>query len=338
MIRRRDSVKTKVSGLLATGTPYGHTVLMKINSVLMAGAGAIGLSIAETIYRSDPKCISILAKGERLERYRKNGLKVNGEKLDFRFSHGEKADLIIVASKFHHLDKIIEDMSPSVGKDTVIVSLLNGITSEEIIGEKLGRQRLPLAMIIGTDVFHKEEEITYNRKGIIHFGDAEGKNGEREESIAEFFTRTGVSFVLEQNMKRKLWYKYMLNIGCNQVTAVLRLSYRALQNKGGSGEIKETRLLFKKAMREAIAVANAEGIDLNEGDIESVHSTIGLLSPDGYTSMCQDVLAGRKTEVEMFSLALMELAKKHRISVPVNEVLYLQLRTIEAQKGPSLLI
>jgi 2-dehydropantoate 2-reductase len=302
---------------------------MKINSVLIAGAGAIGLSVAGTIYKSDAACISILAKGERLERYQKNGLKINGERYNFRFTSGEKADLVIVACKFHHLDKIIEDICPSVGKDTIILSLLNGITSEEIIGSKLGRERLPLAMIIGTDAIHEGEETTYSRLGYIHYGDAEGKNGERENSIADFFTRTGVPFKLEQNMKRALWYKYMMNVGINQTTAILRLPYGPIQTNGGSDEIKEALLLSEKAMREVIMVANAEGIDLNEGDIKNVNSIINLLSPVGQTSMCQDVLAGRKTEVEMFSLALMEMAKKHNISVPVNEVFYLQLRTIE---------
>ena len=302
---------------------------MKINSVLIAGAGAIGLSTAEPIFKYDPNCISILAKGERLERYRKNGLRVNGEKLDFRFSGGEKADLIIVACKFHHLEGIIEDMRPSVGKDTIILSLLNGISSEEIIGRALGRERLPLAMVLGTDAFHEGEETRFTRRGVIHFGDGEGHNGEREKSIAEFFTRTGVPFKLEPDMKRSLWFKYMLNVGFNQVTAVLRLPYGAIQTRGGPAEIQEARLLVEKAMREVIAVANAEGIDLNEGDIAECFKPINLLSPEGYTSMCQDVLAGRKTEVEMFSLALAELAKKHRLSVPVNEVLYLQIRTIE---------
>ena len=302
---------------------------MKINSVLIAGAGAIGLSIAETIYKSDPGCISILAKGERLERYRKNGLRVNGEKLDFRLTSGEKADLIMVACKFHHLDQIIDDMSPCVGKDTVILSLLNGISSEEIIGRKLGRERLPLSMVLGTDTSHKGEETTYTIKGIIHFGDAEGKNGEREERIAEFFTRTGVGFVLEQNMKRALWYKYMINVGINQVSAVFRLPYGVFRNEGGKGEIPEARFLVEKTMREVIAVANAEGIDLNEGDIDAWYRTINSITPTGYSSMCQDVLAGRKTEVEMFSYALIELAKKHGINVPINETLYLQLRTIE---------
>ena len=308
---------------------------MKINTVLIAGAGAIGLSTAVPIYKYDPLCVSILARGERLERYRKNGLKVNGEKIDFRFSYGEKADLIIVACKYHHLDEVIEDISPSVGRDTIILSLLNGISSEEIIGRRLGRERLPLAMVLGTDAGHRGEETTFTKMGTIHFGDAGGKNGEREERIAEFFTRAGVPFALEPDMKRKLWYKYMINVGGNQITAVLRLPYAAIQNRGESSEIPEARTLIEKAMREVIAVANAEGIDLNEGDFESYYNTINKLSPSGYTSMCQDVLAGRKTEVEMFSLAIMELAKKHNISVPVNEILYLQLRTIEARNLQS---
>ncbi|MCL2832837.1 MAG: ketopantoate reductase family protein [Treponema sp.] len=303
---------------------------MAIKSVLIAGAGAIGLFVAETIYKADPGCVSILAKGERLERYRKNGLKVNGKKIDFHLSQGnEKVDFIIAACKFHQLDQIIEDMTPAVGKDTIILSLLNGISSEDIIGAKLGRERLPLAMIIGTDAFHKGEETTYSNKGIIHFGDAEGKNGAREQAIAEFFDRTGVFYELETNMKRALWYKYMMNVGVNQVTAILRLPYRAIMTRGGPEEIPQARLLMEKAMGEVIAVANAQGIDLDETDIEKQYNTLNGLNPAGFTSMCQDVMAKRKTEAEMFSLALTELGKKYGINTPVNETLFLLLRSIE---------
>jgi len=304
-----------------------------IKSVLIAGAGAIGLLVAETIYRAEPDSISILAKGERLERYRKNGLWVNGQRLDFRLTDGGKADLIIVASKFHHLDQIIEDIAPSVGKDTIILSLLNGISSEEIIGRRFGRERLPLAMIIGTDAAHKGGSTTYSQKGVIHFGDGEGRNGEREDRIAEFFTRTGVAFKLDPNMKRAFWYKYMINVGVNQPTAILRLPYIALQTRGGAGEIPEARRLAELGMREVIAIANAEGIDLNDTDIENTYKTVNLLDPSGCTSMCQDVLAKQKTELEMFSLAVMELGKKHGIPTPVNEVYYLQLRVIEKRYG-----
>jgi 2-dehydropantoate 2-reductase len=303
--------------------------MQTIKSVLIAGAGAIGSLVAETIYKAEPDSISILAKGERLERYRKNGLWVNGQKLDFRLTSGGKTDLIIVASKFHHLEQIIEDIAPCVGEDTIILSLLNGISSEEIIGRRFGRERLPLAMIIGTDAAHKDESTTYTLKGVIHFGDGEGRNGEREEKIAEFFTRTGVAFKLDPDMKRTFWYKFMMNVGANQTTAILRLPYAALQTKGGAGEIPEARHLMELGMREVIAIANAEGIDLNDNDIEKSYETLNLLDPSGCTSMCQDVLAKQKTELEMFSLAVMELGKKHGIPTPVNELFYLQLRVIE---------
>jgi 2-dehydropantoate 2-reductase len=303
--------------------------MQTINSVLIAGAGAIGLLVAETIYKAEPESVSILANGERLERYRKNGLWVNGQKLDFHLTGGGEAGLIIVASKFHHLDQIIEDIAPCVGKDTIILSLLNGISSEEIIGRRFGRERLPLAMIIGTDAAHKGESTTYTRKGVIHFGDGEGRNGEREDKIAEFFTRTGVVFKLDPDMKRALWYKFMMNVGVNQTTAILRLPYGALQTRGGVAEIPEARRLAELGMREVLAIANAGGIDLNDSDIEKSYETVNLLDPSGYTSMCQDVLAKQKTELEMFSLAVMELGKKHGIPTPVNELFYLQLRVIE---------
>jgi 2-dehydropantoate 2-reductase len=300
-----------------------------LESVLIAGAGAIGLTVAERIFKSDPGRVSILAAGERLERYRRDGLFVNGERLNFRFGEGKPVDLIIVASKFHHLDAVIADIKPYVKSDTLILSLLNGISSEDIIGKTLGRERLPLAMILGTDAFHRETKTTYTLPGIIHFGDADGRNGEREDRIAGFFSRVKVPFELQKNMKRMYWYKFMINVGVNQVTALLRLPYGAVQNKGGPGEIPEARSLVEMAMREVIAVAAAEGIELGDDDIGRWYKTINALDGNSATSMCQDVLAGRKTEVEMFSLAMMELGNKHHIPVPVNEALYLGLRVTE---------
>jgi 2-dehydropantoate 2-reductase len=125
----------------------------------------------------------------------------------------------------------------------------------------------------------------------------------------------------------------MMNVGVNQVTAVLTLPYGAIQSNGRSCEIPEARRLAENAMREVIAVANAEGIDLNESDIVNSFNTTDLLNPESFTSMCQDVLAKRKTELEMFSPVIMELAQKHGLSVPVNETLYLQLRIIEKRQS-----
>jgi 2-dehydropantoate 2-reductase len=309
----------------------------KINSVLLAGAGAVGLTVASAIYHYDPDCIEILAGGERLAHYRRDGLFINGERANFKFAeipvaesrHGAPIDLILIASKYHHLTQIIADIKPFVGADTVIVSLLNGISSEEIIGRVYGAERLPLAMILGTDAQHAGTKTTFSQRGFVHFGDADGKPLDRDRAIAEFFTRAGVPHQYHPtDMRRTLWYKFMANVGANQVSALLRLPYGPLK-KDSPLFIPEAQALLESAMREVIAIANAEGISLNDGDIENWNRTVATLNDAGYTSMCQDVLAGRKTEVELFALTVMEYGKKHRVATPVNEALYRALRTIE---------
>jgi 2-dehydropantoate 2-reductase len=276
--------------------------MKQINSVLLAGAGAVGLTVAGAIYRYDPECIAVLAGGERLERYRREGLFVNGERLNFKFAETpaveqDSADLVIIASKYHHLEQVVAEIKPFVGDGTVIVSLLNGISSEEIIGRAYGADRLPLAMILGTDAQHSSNKTTFTQAGYIHFGDAEGKATVRDRSLEEFFTRAGVPHQYHQtDMKRTLWYKFMINVGANQVSALLRLPYGPFK-KNSPNSIPEAQALLESAMREVIAISEAEGINLDDRDMENWDKTVAVLSDTGYTSMCQDVLAGRKTEV-----------------------------------------
>jgi 2-dehydropantoate 2-reductase len=305
-----------------------------IKTCLVAGAGAIGLQVAERIYRANPGCLSLLAKGARLDRYRKNGLAVNGEKIPFRLTDGEGAspsDLIIVACKGYHLDQVIRDMRPFVGLQTIIVSLLNGVSSEEEIGRVYGREKLPLAMILGTDALKGDCAVTFATRGVIHYGDASGRNGSREERLAEFFGAAGVPCELREDMLRQYWYKFMINVGINQASAVLRLPYRAFQTNGQPGEKAEARELMEKAMREVIAVAaalpDAPGID--EGDIARWYGTLNPLNPEGYTSMAQDVLAGRKTEVDLFAIEMMKRGRRYGVPVPLNETFSLMLKAIE---------
>ncbi|MDR0586135.1 MAG: ketopantoate reductase family protein [Treponema sp.] len=307
-----------------------------IHSVLIAGAGAIGLTVAETFYNYEKTCVSVLGKGERLRRYREKGLWVNGRRLDFVLLDAEAGpgegpfpDLVIVACKNHHLAEITGDLEPFIGKNTIIVSLLNGIKSEEEIGAVFGRERLPLAMILGADSQRNDDGVRFTCRGVVHFGDAGGRETERDKSIAEFFTRAALPFEYHPaDMKRTLWFKFMVNVGANQTSALLRLPYRAFKKKSPF-VIKEAGEILESAMREVVAIAAAEGISLGEKDIEKWLDNVGLLSDDGYTSMAQDVLAGRKTEAELFGLTVMEYGKKHGIPTPVNETLYRALRAIE---------
>ncbi|MDR1389952.1 MAG: ketopantoate reductase family protein [Treponema sp.] len=313
-------------------------------SVLVAGAGAIGLLVADSLYRFDPACVSILASGERLLRYRRGGLWVNGSRVDFALADAETPprtapDIVIVACKNYHLDLLIADLKKYIGPDTVIVSLLNGIVSEEIIGAAYGKERLPLAMIVSTDAQSSNNRVTFTSRGVINFGDLRGKDAapkeiERDQALAGFFTRADIPHKYHpDDMKQTLWYKFMVNVGANQTSALFKLPYGVF--KKGPMEIPEAKEILESAMREVIAVANAEGIALRDGDIYQWYNAMNVLNDTSYTSMCQDIMAKRKTEVNVFSGTVIEYGK-HGIPVPVNTFLNRAIKILEKQYKQAL--
>lgn len=305
---------------------------MHIETVLIAGSGAVGTLVATQFRKAMPGSVGILAGGERLERYRRQGFTVNGTSVDFRFvevGSGETFDLVIVACKDHHLPQILEDLQSHVGPQTLILSLLNGVTSEHKIGAVYGSERLPLAMIVGTDAGFVNGALDYCAEGLIVFGDARNEKpwSPRVAAIAEVFDRAGIAYQIPDDMLNRLWYKFMFNVGINQVSAVLRRTFRTFKSPDRN---PHAFALMDAAMREARLVACAEGIPLTEEDIALVWKTVDTLSDHGQTSMLQDVQAGRKTEVELFSAQVIALAQKHGIEVPVNRTLYAAIQAIES--------
>jgi 2-dehydropantoate 2-reductase len=123
-------------------------------------------------------------------------------------------------------------------------------------------------------------------------------------------------------MIRSLWFKFMINVGVNQVSAVLRATYGALQSSS------EARDLMDSAMLEVIVIARTLHVDLSEEDIGEWYKVLGTLNPTGKTSMLQDVEAGRPIEVEMLAGTVVELGKRHGVTTPVNQKLYDDLKRI----------
>ncbi len=321
--------------------------MKNIEHVLIAGAGAIGLMVAHQVYMYNPKAVSILARGERLERYKKNGLWVNDEKIDFTLADADsneatKVDLVILACKNQHLDTILDDLQNYIGDDTLIISLLNGISSEQTIKERYPNTKPPLAMILGTDAQHGNEHCYYGPKGVIHFGENTNKSidgkaisdcTDEVQAIADFFEKANIAYNVPENMLRMLWFKYMVNVGINQASSIMRLPYAPFQNNGNEHFVQEAFDFMVSLQKEVIEVSKYVGANLDDADLEKWFTVLNSLTPDSRTSMCQDVIAGRKTEVELFSKTLSDLGKKFGVPTPVNDTVYLQLRAIEQSYG-----
>ncbi len=301
-----------------------------IRKVYISGLGAIGSAYASRLFDYNPDIITVIADPARIEKYQKNGVTVNGKAYPFRYCEPgtltEKADLILIAVKQHHLEQSIKDINGLVGEGTVILSLLNGITSEEKIGERYGKDKLLLSFVVGTDAVREGTHTHFFNIGKIVFGEAKNTiYSSKVKAVQELFDHTQIPYSIPEDMQRELWWKFMMNVGVNQTSAVLRAPYGVFQ------KISEARDLMEMASREVISLAEKKGIHLTSEDIRRYIDVLDTLSPDGKTSMLQDIEAGRKTEVEIFAGTVNDLGREYGVATPVNQVLFRMIRTLELQ-------
>jgi 2-dehydropantoate 2-reductase len=289
----------------------------------------MGAAYASVFYDMDSKGISFIAGGERFERLCREGLIVNGKHYPIPVFQPEDrsppADLLIVAVKYHHLDNAIRDMEHRIGDETAIVSVMNGIESEERIGAVYGMNKVLYAVSVGIDAVRVGNRVSYANQGKVLFGEARNPfPTERVKRIQALFDRAGITCETPPDMIRTLWWKFMINVGVNQASAALRAPYAVFQTS------QEARRIMESAMREVVVLAREVGVHLSEADIDNWRAILAGLNPHGKTSMLQDVEAGRKTEVEMFAGKVIELGRLHDVPTPVNEELYDIIRNIEA--------
>jgi 2-dehydropantoate 2-reductase len=294
-----------IVGLGALGILYGH----RMNKTLLAGT------------------LKIVADQRRIKQYKSKGVYCNGELCAFDYVTPEQAepvDLVMVSVKQPGLAGAMEAMAGAVGENTIILSLLNGISSERILAERFGRDKLLMCVAQGMDAVREGQSLRYTQMGWLVFGDMDpGPPSESAQGVAAFFESADVPIILADDMPRRQWSKFMLNVGVNQVLAAFGGRYRELLVPGSKQD------MMLGAMREVMALAGKEGIALSEEDIAGWMKVLATLSPDGKLSMQQDVEARRKSEVELFAGTVIGLGRQHGMPTPVNEALYKRILEIE---------
>lgn len=300
--------------------------MKEIKKVILCGLGAIGTIYADKLEKFDAENFKVLVDEARIERYKTNPIKFNGRQLNFDYilpsQEGFKADLIILATKFAGLKDAIKNIKNFVKEDTVILSLLNGVTSEDIIADVYGKDKMLYSYFIGHSSVRCGNSVTHDDVNTIVFG-AENNLGENVVAVKNFFDKVGINYKIPDDIKRSMWLKFMLNVSANQPTAILRMTF---------GDMFENTHFMKFAeniMREVQSVAKAEGVLNTETMVDEALKHLKTMTPDGKTSMLQDVEAGRKTEVDMFAGTVIQLGKKHGISTPYNKILREMIGIIE---------
>ena len=290
-----------------------------IKNVLICGIGAVGSIYADKIQNYAPESLRVLVDEERYKRYIKNPIIFNGRELNFNYilpdDKSFKADLIIIATKYDGLHDVINNIENFVYDDTVILSLLNGVTSEKIVAETYGRDKLLYSYFIGHSAVRTGRLVIHDDVNTIVYGSENSDDFENVQRVKKYFDNAGINYSIPDDIIHSLWLKYMLNVAANQATAILRLTF---------GEMLANDKCMEFAinlMKEVQAVAKAEGVRNTDIMIEETIENLHKMIPEGKTSMLQDVEAGRKTEVDMFAGTVVRMGKKYGIATPYNKTI-----------------
>ncbi|MGI5824442.1 MAG: ketopantoate reductase family protein [Bacillota bacterium] len=305
---------------------------MKINNIAIVGLGALGTMYGK--FFADAVGVEntyVIADKERIDRYRRDGILYNDEPCSFSYidksCKDKKFDLILFSTKGYHLAQAILDAGKFVGKDTVIISVLNGVTSENILAEKFGGEKVIYSIAQGMSAVRTGNNLCCHGMGTLVIGDGQNNDTPQMRRLVEFFERTGIAFQVSPDILHHLWGKLMLNVGCNQVTAAYDLTFAPIQKPG------KYRDIMRAAMSEVILAACSEGVPMDDSDLDYWFGVFDKLPPNGSTSMWQDVTAQRRTEIELFAGTIIDLGKKHNFNTPVNAMLYELIRAKEKSYG-----
>ncbi len=337
---------------------------MKIKSCAILGTGAVGAYFLYGLSDLLGENLMVVASGDRKQRLEEKGLYVNGvnyiSEKPLRVVTPEEArgvDLLLVAVKYTGLDAALSDIKTIVNPEhTIVLSLMNGVDSEERIAETCHPKYL-MHSFMKIQSTRVGQEIRFNPKttlglfyGVPGITEEDGRadlialrelldqsylNDQNlpDENVDQSVASTATASVAQPSDDRRIhyhfsaqievdiWSKYAMNIANNLVQAILDVGIGAYED---SEYIKQ---LAQNLRDEVVAVAHAKGIEISSEMDNPIMKR--LATKDSAYSTLQDIRAKRETEIEMFSGTLVRMGKKLGVATPYNDAIYLLIKGLE---------
>ena len=302
---------------------------MKIQSVAILGAGAVGCYVLWGLAdkaAANTLQLGVVAEGSRAERLRQNGCTINGQVYHPQVWTPQQAhgvDLLIVALKYGALPGALDSIRTIVSERTVVMSLMNGVDSEELIAAQVGAPHV-LPALIKVASHRTEDGVRFDPEttiGIIYGELTAPFDSDRVQAVRALFADTGIHFRVTEHIREEIWSKFRLNVCNNLPQAILGAGV------GCYSDSTHIKAISDGLRRELEAIAAAKGIDLSKAAAASTHGS--TVPPAARYSPLQDLDAGRHTEIDMFSGALMRMGRELGIPTPYNEYTYHMIKALE---------
>lgn len=303
--------------------------------VAVVGAGAVGCYYGGMLAAAGVP-VTLIGRAQHVDAMRRDGLVIErAERRDVvrvdattDVASASAANIVLVCVKSPDTIKTAAALEPHLRADTVLVSLQNGVENAQWIADAVGQTVLAAVVWVGA-YMNGPGIVRHAGRGDLVLGIARAcvdrpGAAARVREVAALFERAGVACPVADDIEAALWSKLIVNCAFNAISAVGRARY------GRMARTPEIRTLMESAVREALAVARASGVTLDDDAmLASVWRTAEAL-PTQYSSTAQDIVRGKPTEVDMLNGLIARRGEAVGVEVPVNRTLHALVKLREA--------
>jgi 2-dehydropantoate 2-reductase len=303
--------------------------------IAVMGAGAIGSVIGGMLALNGHK-VTLIGRQSHMDHIRNHGLHIKGiwgdhlvKKIDTSTSPPQEfQDIVFLTVKSFDTATAAKEALPMVGPDTTVVSIQNGLGNIETLAGIVGKKKAVGAMAIFGAILSEPGyvEVTVIASEAL-VGEPDGTLTPRVETIAHMLDSAGIPARPSNNIMRDIWHKALYNIALNPLSAIFQVPY------GQIADNPHTRWLAGQMISEAFQVASATGIDLGFTSHEYLDILWNKQLPptrEHRSSMLQDILRGKRTEIDHINGAVVKLGTELGIETPYNSAI---VRIVKAREG-----
>jgi len=281
--------------------------------------------------------VTFIARGAHLDAMRKVGLRVQSPLGDVHIDPADATDdpteigpvdIVLFATKLYDTESAGELCKPLIGADTAVISLLNGVDSEEQLSRILGAPHVVGGVArISAEIAAPGVIQHHTNFAIIEFGELDGQKSERLQTFLAAATAAKIDAQLCDDINIAIWQKFLLLASFSAITALTRLAAGPIRDN------PETWNLMQEAAHEAGAVARARGVGLADNAVDEVVNIMGTLPDAMKASMLMDLERGKRLELEWLSGAVCRLGRETGVDTPVHRVVLAALSPFTAGRS-----
>jgi len=308
-------------------------------SIAVLGAGAVGGFFGAMLARAGHP-VTLIARQAHAQAIERDGLRLQmagrvesirvPARTDIAAVAG--ADLVLFCVKSTNTELAAREMAPHLADDALVLSLQNGVENAATIARHVRQAVVPAVVYVAT-AMPEPGLVAHHGRGDLVIGPIDAKAAQdaalaqRLQALVDLFATAQVPVRISADVMAELWSKLMVNCAYNAISGIAQAAY------GKLAALAEVRELQETVVREVVALAEAEGVNLPlEPALDAMRKIAGAM-PAQLSSTAQDMARGKPSEIDHLNGFVARRGAALGVATPANQALHALVRLIESERG-----